>query len=121
MHGALLEDSNSLYKLGDMYRYGRFVEKDEETAVFLYKRALRETYEDEDVYSDVCKRVGECALYGIGMERDVLKALELLSDAEVAAYKKILARDPFAQPLLPKIQQMLDEAKKILQAEFPTP
>lgn len=118
MRGALLDDPNSLYKLGDMYRYGRFVEKDEETAASLYERAFDEIYKDNSVYSDVCMRVGECSLYGIGMERDIIRAFELLTNAEIANYKKILDRDPFAKTLLPKIQKMLAEARELLQEQI---
>ena len=118
MRGALSNDANSLYKLGDMYRYGRFVEKDEETAAFLYERAFEETYKNDDVYSDICMRIGECNLYGIGMERDIIRAFELLTAAEIANYKKILDRDPFAKSVLPKIQKLLAEARELLQEQL---
>lgn len=115
MHGAILGDGNCLYKIGDMYRYGRFVNKDEQLAVFFYKKALDEVYKDNRVFSDICMRIGECALYGIGMKKNLMKALKMLTKAEIYTYEKIQKRDPFAASLLPKIQKMLAEVKKLLE------
>ncbi len=111
MRAALMEDSNALYKIGDMYRYGRFVEKDEDMAMAFYRKAWEEVSDGTPPYADVCKRIGECALYGIGMEKDSLLALKMLTRAEAATYEKIRDRDPFAAALLPKIQKMIAEAK----------
>lgn len=118
MHGAILNDANSLYKIGDMYRYGRFVEKDENLAHEFYKKARQNAYPDEDIYADVCQRIGECFLYGIGTEKDALKAFENLSKAEIYTYKKIHKKDPFAASLLPKIQKLLVESRKLLEEKF---
>ena len=115
MHGVIVGDANCLYKIGDMYRYGRFVNKDESLAVLFYEWALSNVcYITEDVYPDVCRRIGECALYGIGMKQNLRKALKMLTDAETYTYKKIQNKDPFAASLLPKIQEMLAETKKLL-------
>ncbi len=118
MHAAIQHDANALYKIGDMYRYGRFVKKDENMAVLFYQQAMDETYEGDPTFSDIAKRIGECALYGIGMEKDIYLAMELLTKAELITYKKIRERDPFAASLLPKIQQMLKEAKSQVQQEL---
>ena len=117
LRGATSGDANCLYKIGDMFRYGRFVKQDISMAVFFYQRAWDEVYKSDWSYPDVCKRIGECALYGIGMERDLILALERLTDAEIYTYKKIKAKDAFAPSLLPKIQEMLAETKKLLQSE----
>ncbi len=111
MHAVLLRDANALYKVGDMYRYGRFVKKDENMAMEFYKQAWNEVQDGTPPYSDICMRIGECALYGIGMEKDILLAVKMLARAEAATYEKISERDPFAPSLLPKIQKMLGEAK----------
>ena len=111
MRAAVRRDANALYKIGDMYRYGRYVAKDEQLALIFYRQAQCEVYETYPEYADIAKRIGECALYGIGMEKDVHLALEMLARSEIATYKKIKERDPFAASLLPKIQRMLNEAR----------
>lgn len=111
MRAAVQRDANALYKIGDMYRYGRYVAKDEKMALTCYWQALHEVHETYPEYPDIAKRIGEFALYGIGMEKDVHLALEMLARSEVATYTKIKERDPFAASLLPKIQKMLNEAR----------
>ena len=111
MRAALRGGANALYKIGDMYRHGRYVAKDEQMAVLFYKRALREVYENHPVYPDIAKRIGECALYGIGMKKNIYKALNMLTKAEIKTYVKIKERDPFAASLLLKIKRMLAEAR----------
>ena len=111
MRAAVQRDANALYKIGDMYRYGRYVAKDEQMALTCYWQALNEVRETYPEYPDIAKRIGEFALYGIGMEKDVHLALKMLARSEVATYTKIKERDPFAASLLPKIQKMLNEAR----------
>ena len=118
MRAAVQRNANALYKIGDMYRYGRYVKKDEQMALIFYEQALDEVYENHFVYPDVAKRIGECALYGIGMEKDIYRALEMLTKAELLTYTKIKERDPFAASLLPKIKQMLAEAKKLVERDL---
>ena len=118
MRAAIQHDANALYKIGDMYRYGRYVTKDEKMAVLFYQQAMGKTYMKDPTYPDIAKRIGECALYGIGMEKDIYLALEMLTKSELTTYTKIRERDPFASSLLPKIQQMLNEAKKQIEQEL---
>ena len=118
MRAAVQRDANALYKIGDMYRYGRYVAKDEQMALLFYEQALEEAYENHIMYSDIAKRIGECALYGIGMEKDIYLALEMLTKAEMKTYTKIKERDPFAASLLPKIQRMLNEARELVERDL---
>ena len=118
MRAAVQRDANALYKIGDMYRYGRYVKKDEHMALLFYEQALEEIYENHVMYPDIAKRIGECALYGIGMEKDIYLALEMLTKSELKTYTKIRERDPFAASLLPKIQQMLNEARKQVERDL---
>lgn len=112
MRAAICDDPNALYKIGDMYRYGRHVAKDEKKAAEFYEQALENIYRDERFYSDVAMRIGECSLYGIGMEKNIYRALKMLTRAEADTIIKIRERDPFAASLLPKIKKMLDEARR---------
>ena len=118
MRAAVQRDANALYKIGDMYRYGRYVAKDEQMALIFYWQALGETYDNDPVRSDIAKRIGEFALYGIGMEKDVHLALKMLAKAEAVTYTKIKERDPFAASLLPKIQRMLNEAREQVERDL---
>ena len=70
------------------------------------------------MYADVTKRIGECALYGIGMEKDIYTALKMLARAEAATYIKIRERDPFAASLLPKIKKLLGEARAQVESDL---
>lgn len=118
MRAAIQHDANALYKVGDMYRYGRYVAKDEQMALTCYWQALRETYDNDLDRTDIAKRIGEFALYGIGMDKDIYLALKMLTEAELKTYTKIKERDPFAASLLPKIQKMLGEAKRKVEADL---
>ena len=118
MRAAIQRDANALYKIGDMYRYGRYVNKDEQMALLFYHQALNEVYETQPVFADIAKRIGECALYGIGMDKDIYMALKMLTKSELATYTKIKERDPFAASLLPKIQKMLNEARKLVEHDL---
>lgn len=118
MRAAVQRDANALYKIGDMYRYGRYVAKDEQMALTFYRQALHEVYETYPEYADIAKRIGECALYGIGMEKDAHLAFKMLARSEIATYNKIKERDPFAASLLPKIQRMLNEARELVERDL---
>ena len=74
--GALLGDPNSLYKIGDMYYSGKYVEADSDFARALYQKCL-ELIDDEVeayIYPGLCLRIGECYYKGIGNERDLNEA-----------------------------------------------
>ena len=118
MRAAVQRDANALYKIGDMYRYGRYVKKDEQMALLFYRQAQCEVYETYPEYADIAKRIGECALYGIGMKKNIYKTLNMLTKAEIKTYTKIKERDPFAASLLPKIKRMLNEAKRQVESDL---
>ena len=115
--GALLfDDSNCLYKLGDMYRYGYYVSKDYIKAFRLYIRALgclRENDErDNEITADIRMRLGECFLEGIGTERDVVEALFNLNLAISIFYKyrdnKYIPED------IARCKELIEKAEAIL-------
>jgi TPR repeat protein len=82
--GALLGEENCLYELGDLYAHGWCVEADPNLAAALYKKS----YDviggniENDSYADVCRRLGECYLNGVGVETDCQTAKEFLDEAE---------------------------------------
>jgi len=76
--GAVLYDANSMYKIGDMYFTGKFVEKDQEFAFRLYKKSA----ELSDYPSaSLNLRLGECYCMGLGTDQDIVKAREHLEEA----------------------------------------
>lgn len=112
------EDPSAMYKLGDMYRAGQFMEKDEKMAFALYVKAEENSYEGQHAYPDICSRLGKAYLYGTICEKNVYKAYEFLSKAELYTMEKLRNMDPFAKKLLPKIQEMLNLARKELMGEL---
>jgi len=99
--GSICDEQNSLYELGDIYRKGDYMEKDDFFAFALYERAGEViarndfSYENGDVswddcYSDVRLRLGECYLDGVGTSANIEMAVEYLQDA-VNIYKRRIA------------------------------
>ena len=106
------EDSNCLYKLGDMYRYGNYVPADEKMAFLLYQKAYQETHPGEDCYADIIKRLGDCALNGIGTKKDPILAIQYLTTAQGYLYSKIYQkRDPYAKTVLADVERLIECAK----------
>ncbi len=116
--GALLfDDPNCLYKLGDMYLNGYYVEKNEKYAFMLYKRAYNECNEEDDYcYPDIQFRLGKCLLRGIGTDQDAQKANEFLCLALFRFYQRLMY-DPFVKGLIKSTKKLLAEAQEILDNE----
>lgn len=81
----------SLYKIGDMYANGYFVEKNEKEAFNIYERCM-EMMTDEaakEVAGPVFLRLGKCYLNGVGVEKDAETALICYQKAELFLYKMV--------------------------------
>lgn len=120
--GALLfRDAACLYKLGDMYRYGQKVEENPQYAFMLYMNALSSAEEDEDdmdlLKADVFRRVGECLVYGIGVDVDVERGYMFLQNALTGYYLR-RRRDPFAKTLTEKTKKLIRAAEKLMNGDF---
>lgn len=120
--GALLfSDANCLYKLGDMYRRGLAVEKNEKYAYILYERALDAEHADEEEYgfclADILLRLGECRLKGIGTTADAEGAHTLLLYALDGFYER-RKTDPFVSGLIKNAKARLREAEALLDEEI---
>lgn len=113
-------DPVALYKLGDMYRNGYFVAKDEKMAYKLYRKA--ETYanvQDHYAYPDVAKRLAEFLLKPESEEFDPFTALDYLTRAQFILYEKVYKRrDPFADGVLNSVEKMIEEAKQLCKEAF---
>ena len=84
---ALLGIGDAIVRLGDMFLKGLYVAKDEYLAIELYTRARNMSIDKladwgmQQVYSDVCLRLADCYMNGIGMEKNVKAALTTYAEA----------------------------------------
>ncbi|MBR4546147.1 MAG: sel1 repeat family protein [Oscillibacter sp.] len=120
--GALLfDDPNCLYKLGDMYRMGLYVAENETYAVRLYFRALdavNRPEEDDFCRADILERIGEAFLYGIAVECDAKKALDLLMQSLSGFYER-RKTDPYVSGLIAHVKEKIQEAQDLLDEDLP--
>lgn len=85
----------SLYKIGDMYRNGHYVEKDPKEAFAIYVHCLDLMTDESARYAagPVFLRVGDAFLNGIGTEADPKKALVCFQKAETFLYDMVAGGD----------------------------
>lgn len=103
---------NCYFKLGDMYKKGLYVEKDEHFAFDFYKLAHENCYIDNEMYPDILIRMGESYLDGVGIEQDPIIALKYLSEAEGYMYEKVYNRkDTLAVSVLERLEKTIAKAK----------
>lgn len=89
--GAFEGSAVSLYKIGDMYLKGLYVEKDEQEAFRIYMSCLRAiSQEDESRASGpVHLRLGRMFLEGVGTEQSTANALICFNKAELCLYDMV--------------------------------
>ncbi len=102
-------EENCMYELGDYYRKGIIVPKDEKKGFELYIQALEicedlkeERFIVNDSYSDVCFRLAECYHYGIGTEIDLDKAKKYIQIAKDEARERLDGGDMYGGFLYPR-------------------
>ena len=111
---ALLGQQEALYKVGDMFLNGYFVEKDEKAAFEMYGRtfAIGKEHLDEEagqqMYSSACLRLGRCFRDGIGTEKDLLAAEHFFAEAHYYFKVREANGDYF-------VEEGLKESKKALE------
>ncbi len=119
LQGALrYSNANAYYKLGDMYRYGHFVDQDDKMAFELYMKAFNCEDDGNFFKADVAYRLGDCFLNGIGCQKDLFAALTVLEISERHFYEKIKRRDREASEKFPKMMALLDETKRQIAKEL---
>ena len=118
---AYLNHPNAMYKIGDMYNNGIYVEKNIETAFYWYKKSYNYSRGDDYINASVAHRIGKAYIDGEVVEKNLLKALKYLSIAErkyynLAINKPILSNSlyvnkPFntVKELLKNVRELLDE------------
>lgn len=112
----------SLYKIGDMYRNGYYVNRNEDEAFRIYHRCY-ETLTDELLYfagADVMMRMADCYFYGIGTNIDDRNALYFYQQAERFYLDQLENGDYFVKDLFEKaIKRQADVREKIIK-KLPT-
>lgn len=97
----------SLYEIGDMYRNGLFVEKNEREAFCIFMHCIETMTPEEEhcVAGPVYLRLGQMLLDGAGTERDPKGALVCLQKAESYLYDMVAAGEGF---YLPSMEQAVE-------------
>ncbi len=113
------------YKLGDCYRNGRGVDRDDILAFRLYRQAYNAAWcpDEEDfreiehgwdcelMGADAALRLGSCFAGGVGCERDLKEAEEYFRIAVAGFRRKAELCDEFAPALLESAQRQLQEVR----------
>jgi len=118
----LYNDPNCLYKLGDMYKDGKAVEKNELYAFRLYERAyaaINTPEEDQFCRADILFRLGKALVDGTVVERDAETGHTLLMMALAGFYGR-RKTDPFVKGLIQKAKEEIKRAEEILDADTVT-
>lgn len=119
--GAFDGHIRSLYKIGDMYRKGYYVEKNEIEAYRIYERCF-ETMTDRAmplVGADVMMRIADCYFEGIGTEIDYTLALDYYQKAEHLFYTRLKNGDFLIKNNYEKVIARQEEARKKMKDELP--
>jgi len=111
-HSAMCGNANAMYKLGDMYYYGNYVDEDFAASFYWYTLAKAQKVEADADYqgflvASIAMRLGRAFLYGEGTSVDLITALFELRTAEALFYKQLLIGDEFSKGLLPKTQELI--------------
>lgn len=110
----------SLYKIGDMYAAGYYVEKNEKEAFCIYEHCL-DTMTDEAapiVAGPVFLRLGKCFLKGIGTEKNAHNALVCYQKAELYLYDMVKDGDYMYKKSLCAAIEGQEKARAIMAEEL---
>lgn len=118
MKGAVIFDNVECYmRLGDLFRYGKGVDENHDLAFRMYVKALNAIPKDSETadpnLGSIRKRIGECFLYGISVDRDAHEALFNFSIAMTALYAQI--GSPYVMSSIRHLNEELKEAQDILE------
>lgn len=106
---------DAIVRLGDMYLNGCYVEKDVKTAIQLYEKAYIFSKEKlsnlagMQVYSDVCRRLGDCCANGYFYEEDHIMARHYYAEALYYYEIRETMNDPYSASGYAKTKDKLKE------------
>ena len=120
--GAFCGRLVSLYKIGDMYRNGYYVEKNPAVALRIYLRCVEMLNPDKDWYiaGPVFLRLGNAYLYGEGTEKYPREALKYFHDAEIYLYDMVAEGEEMYMKSLQAAIDGQTKARKILAKNPPS-
>ena len=106
----------SLYKIGDMYRNGYYVDKNEVEAFRIYMHCAQGLNEDNIhlVGADIMMRLGDCFFKGIGTEVDNKQALKYYQLAEQMYYERLESGDFLIKNCYKHVLKNQEEARQKL-------
>ena len=120
---ALTGRYEATYKLGDMFRNGYYVEKNDKMTAFFYRRALDLVWDDEmssmKYAGCVYQRMGDLFYEGIGVKKDDAEAFYYYQHAEGYYYKQIAEGDNYH---IDQVKVVIERQKKLrrrLQKKLP--
>ena len=95
---ALQGQIEATYKVGDMFRYGYYVDKSPAVSFVLYHKAYNMSEQDDNCqcHGNIMKRMGDLYYEGIGCDKDPKTALVYYQNAEAQFYRQIENGDIFA-------------------------
>lgn len=102
--------------LGDMYRDGIYVTKDEQMAFSLYDRCYREVPHklNMDAYPACLVRLGECFYKGIGINVNDVIAKNMLEEARYIYQQQIEAGNYYARLCIDRVNKDLEEVYALI-------
>lgn len=116
----------SMYKLGDMFRYGYYVDKDEDMVRTAYIKAeymMKQAWDTMDTdglnYGSVYMRLGDMYFEGIGTAKNDDKAYECYQRAERGFYEQMRHGSHYNKKDLQRVNERLVELKAILMERLP--
>ena len=120
LNDAATGNVRSLYKVGDFYRNGFYVEKNPEKAFHIYEQCAEIISAEQIpvVTAQVYMRLGECYYEGIGVEKNLLHAHKFMSMAENHLYRRIMAGDLYLKDNLKHVMEVLSGIREELRKEI---
>ena len=117
-HGRL----GSLYKIGDMYRKGYYVEKNPAEAFKIYVHCVGlMTHEDMSEFAGpVYLRLGQLYLYGEGTDKNPAETLKCFQIAERYLYDMVMSGELMYRGSLKAAIEGQAKARKILMKKLPS-
>ena len=119
--GALDGHLISLYKIGDMYKNGYYVEKDENEAYCIYKHCL-ECLNDVNtpiLGADVHIRIADCLFNGTGIDINIARALEHYQTAERLYWNRLQEGDFLIKKQYERSIDMQAKARAEMKKDLP--
>lgn len=111
----------SLYKIGDMYKNGYYVEKNPKEAFIIYNHCLQTMPDDASKYvsGPVHLRLGDMCLNGVGTEQDPQQALLHFNLAEIMLFQMVKDGDVMYKKSLRGAIEGQKKAREMLAKQMP--